>query len=237
MNRRSASNRSRHPTGDWPREGTKFDIEKSRSLDSDYDYYQYNDFDKSHSFDEDFADNASCSYLDNNRSYSIDQMHSKGKQKSHSLRIHESSRNPSSQRSQNVQSKHNQKYRSSQEQIQNPEQESIYRNSGRAVEKLQYQKNLREHSPSNANKLNAMHSSFGSNTSGYEYDDNRAAYSDDYELRDGSLNSELIKEAKLVSNFLYGSKAKADTLSNQRRIDTKSNSRKTVAPATGRYNL
>lgn len=227
---RSAGSRSRHATAEWPRDAAKADIEKSRSLDSDYDCYQCNDFDKSHSFDEDFADSAGCRHLDDSRSYSIDQMHSKGKQKSQSLRVHDSSR--AAPRGPNAPVK--QRYRIGHERT--PKPEPAYRNPARALDQPQYQKALRDHSPS---KLHAMHSSFGSNTSsGYEYDDGRAAYSDDYELRDGALNDELIKEAKLVSNFLYGGKAKADTLSNQRRADAKP-SRKGAAPAAaaGRYKL
>lgn len=236
-NRRNASGRQRRA----PDAARAADIEKSRSLESDYDCYQCPNFDKSHSFDEDFADSVSCSYLDDNRSYSIDQMHAKGRQKSHSLRVHDPSRAASAQRLQHPHAaKHSPGYRSSNER----NQESMPRTSGRHFDKSKCRNAIRDHSPSALSKVSAMHSSFGSNTSsGHEYDDSRAAYSDDYELRGTTVNDELIREAKLVSNFMYGSKAKADTLVNKRRIDSKSSARKNAASASataaaaGRYNL
>lgn len=73
--------------------------------------------------------------------------------------------------------------------------------------------------------------------------DAKNAYSDDarYDARVNAttMNDELIKEARLVSNFMYGNKTKADTYSNSRRsVDTKANvNRKNVAPNSGRYNI
>lgn len=56
------------------------DLEKSRSLDSEYEIYQSagNEFDKSRSFDEKYTDSSEqIKYLDDNRSYRVDQVYTK----------------------------------------------------------------------------------------------------------------------------------------------------------------
>lgn len=239
------------------KESRNADLEKSRSLDSEYDKYQYNvptDFDKSRSFDEDYGESNSAKYLDDSRSFSIDQVYSKNKQTppprqsspqnygsrlyDHEL-MYDTSRK-AMERSPLMDYKRQQKpknsIRNSRDRSPNINRDSMYRAISRNLDQSQAQQQLmRDNSPSNVSTLLVNHSAIGSSSSpGSDFNTNTV----EYDMRGNVMNDELIKEAKLVTEFLYGNKAKAEKYLNQRQRNSKSNRSHHVAeaPATsGRY--
>lgn len=240
------------------KENRNIDLEKSRSLDSEYERYQYSDFDKSRSFDEDYGEPNTNKYLEDNRSFSIDQVYSKGPRKVNSppnynsgggsnarLYDHEllyemarSQRSPIIDTYKRQQQKHGGSTRNSRKRSPNLNRDTTYRSMTRNMDPT---KVYRDPSPSNVSTIVVNHSttlgSSGGHTSpGSDYDGNAGDYDYDYEstIRGGNaINDELIKEAKLVTDFLYGNSNKADTyLNSQRRRDTKPSNR-THAPSSG----
>lgn len=240
------------------KENRNTDLEKSRSLDSEYERYQYSDFDKSRSFDEDYGEQISKKYLDENRSFSIDQVYSKGPRKTNgppnytntgggsNARLYDyelmyemgrSQRSPVIDNYKRQQQKHGGSTRNSRKRSPNLNRDTSYRSMTRDQSKI-----YREPSPSNVSTIVVNHSttlgSSGGHTSpGSDYDGNAGEYDYDYEscVRGNAINDELIKEAKLVTDFLYGNNIKsnkADTyLNSQRRRDTKPSNRSHVSSA------
>lgn len=243
------------------KENRNLDLEKSRSLDSEYERYQYSDFDKSRSFDEDYAEQYANKYLDGGRSFSIDQVHAKGQRKSNSppnynnsggggsnarLYDHElmyemarSQRSPVIDSYKRQQQKHAGSARNNRKRSPNLNRDPSYRSMTRNVDQA---KVFRDPSPSNVSTIVVNHStplgSSGGHTSpGSDYDGNAGEYDYDYDgsVRGNAINDELIKEAKLVTDFLYGNNNKtnkADTyLNSQRRRDTKPSNRSHASSA------
>lgn len=250
------------------KENRNIDLEKSRSLDSEYERYQYSDFDKSRSFDEDYGESSTKKYLEDNRSFSIDQVYSNGPRKAisppnyssggaNNARLYEhelmyemarSQRSPIIDTYKRQQQKHGGSTRNSRKRSPNLNRDaSSYRSMSRNMEpsKVMY----RDTSPSNistivVNHSTALGSSGGHTSPGSDYDGNVADYDCDYEYESGgrgnAINDELIKEAKLVTDFLYGSSNnnnksnKADSyLNSQRRRDTKPSNRSHGASSSG----
>lgn len=213
------------------------DLEKSRSLDSEYDSkYKYNtatDFDKSRSFDDDYAERSAATqqYLDDGRSFSNDQMYAKnaGKQNSpqtYGNRLYEHDMGRKTlERSPLLDYRRQQQQRQqsrNRDRSPNSSGDQMYRMS-RSYEQTANNPIRRDLSPSKIivnHTLMANHASPGS-----EYD---VEY-------DSRMNEELIKEAKIVTEFLYGNKAKAEAYMNQRRRDAKQMSQVAGTPSSGRY--
>lgn len=243
------------------KENRNIDLEKSRSLDSEYERYQYSDFDKSRSFDENYGD--SNKYLEDSRAFSIDQVYSKGPRKANSPPNHNNSggggsnarlydhelmyeiarsqRSPVIDNYKRQQQKHGGSARNNRKRSPNLNREPSYRAMTRNVDQS---KVYRDPSPSNVSTIVVNHSttlgSSGGHTSpGSDYDGNAGDYDYDYEssVRGNAINDELIKEAKLVTDFLYGTNNKsnkADTYLNsqRRRGDTKTSNRSHVPAGT-----
>lgn len=242
------------------KENRNADLEKSRSLDSEYERYQYSDFDKSRSFDEDYGEHNINKYSDDNRSFSIDQVYSKGQRKvndpsnyknsgggsnarlyDHELmyEMSRSQRSPVIDNYKRQQQKLGVNVRTSRKRSPNLNRESSYRTMTRNIDPS---KVYRDPSPSNVSTIVVNHSTTLGNSGGHtspgsDYDGNAGDYDYDYEssVRGNAINEELIKEAKLVTDFLYGNSNKsnkADTyLNSHRRRDTKPTSNRSHASA------
>lgn len=239
------------------KENRNADLEKSRSLDSEYERYQYSDFDKSRSFDEDYGEHRGPS---ENRSFSIDQVYLKGQRKvneppnynnsgggsnarlyDHELmyEMSRSQRSPVIDNYKRQQQKMGHSARTSRKRSPNLNRDASYRSTTRNMDPS---KGYRDPSPSNVSTIVVNHSttigSSGGHTSpGSDYDGNAGDYDYDYEcsVRGNAINEELIKEAKLVSDFLYGNSNrsnKADThLNSHRRRDAKPTSNRSHVSA------
>lgn len=241
------------------KESRNLDLEKSRSLDSECERYQYNDFDKSHSFDEDYAEQNARKYLDDNRSFSIEHVYARGQRKAASPTNHgsnsganarlydqemmyervRSQRSPVIDNYKRQQQKHSASVRNTRKRSPNLNRDGSYRAASRNMDQSRV---YREPSPSNVSTIVVNHSAplgGNSSSSGSEYDGNGVGigvgceYDYDYEsgnVRVNAINDELIKEAKMVTDFLYGNNSKsskADTYlpNSQRRRDAKQSSR------------
>lgn len=249
------------------KENRNIDLEKSRSLDSEYERYQYSDFDKSRSFDEDYGTKSANKYLEDNRSFSIDHVYSQGPRKVNSPpnynnssggggggtnarlydhdMLHEmvrSQRSPVIDNYRRQQQKHGGSTRNNRKRSPNLNRDASYRSMSRNMDQS---KVFRDPSPSNVSTIVVNHSttlgSSGGHTSpGSDYDGNAGEYDFDYESSvrgNAKINDELIKEAKMVTDFLYGNNhnksTKADTyLNSQRRRDTKPSNRSHASAGT-----
>lgn len=230
------------------------DLEKSRSLDSEYEKYQYNDFDKSRSFDEEYSDGT---YLDGNRAYNVDQTYTKTNKQmcqprqsspqNYGSRLYDHDmsydmarktleRSPLMDYKRQQQAKYSN--RSTRDRSPNIGRDAAYRSMAKSFDHGQSQQIIRDHSPSNMYGTKS-HSVMGNNSSPVsEYDVKACDYSTDYNVRSNIVNDELIKEAKLVTEFLYGNKGKAEAYLNQRRRDTSKSNRSHVTgtnASSGRY--
>lgn len=238
-------------------ENRNLDLEKSRSLDSEYERYPYSDFAKSRSFDED--EQNTKKYLEDNRSFSIDHVYSKGGNQNmvgqrkpnsppnynsnssnarlfdHELmyEIARSQRSPVIDNNYKLQQqKHGGSTRNSRKRSPNLNRDTSYRSMTRNLDQSKVYRDL---SPSNVSTIVVNHSAIGSSgghtSSGSDYDGIPNEYDYNYDsVRVKAINDELIKEAKLVTDFLYGNnKTKADTClnlnNNQRRRETKPSNR------------
>lgn len=241
------------------------DLEKSRSLDSEYDKYKYNpglDFDKSRSFDEDYAEKNDNSFINDALSFNIEQVYSKNKQpapnqnspQTYGSRLYDHElmydlARKSMDRSPILDFKRGHKHatgsssgsggggisRSKRERSPNINRE--YRMQNRS----------QDHSPVNVSTLMINHpTGLGSNSSvasEYEVGNAPTDFDVEFDVRSNTMNEELIKEAKLVTGFMYGNKTKNDAYANPRRRDTKSNrsnaaagmTTTTAATSSGRY--
>lgn len=239
------------------KESRNSDLEKSRSLDSEYDKYKYNpahDFDKSRSFDEDYAEKNDNNYITDPH-FNIDQVYSKNKQpapnqnspQTYGSRLYDHEMmydlaRKAMDRSPILDFKRGHKHGGSSssssrhKRERSPNINREYRNQNRS----------RDHSPQNVSTLMINHSTgLGSNSSvasEYEIGNASADFDVEYDKRSNTMNEELIKEAKLVTGFMYGNKTKNDSYVNPRRRDTKTNRSAatagmttTVATSSGRY--
>lgn len=247
-----SNNRQRVPAERYtvsPKDTRNIDLEKSRSLDSEYEKYKYNpsmDFDKSRSFDDDYTDRGSGNkYLDDNRSFSNDHVYAKStvagaKQTSpqvvYGSRLYDHEMmydlaRKAMERSPILEFRHQQQRQQNRARERSPNSggEQIYR-MNRSFEHKVSQQGRRDQSPS---KNAVGHGMLGSGSSpGSDYDGPVVDFDVEFDPR---MNEELIKEAKIVTEFLYGNKAKAETYLNQRRRDTKAMSQIAGTPSSGRY--
>lgn len=239
------NNRQYISTNDRYKDSRNSDLEKSRSLDSEYDKYKYNpglDFDKSRSFDENYADKNDSSYINDAHSFSIDQVYSKNKQlapnqnspQSYGSRLYDHElmydlARKAMDRSPILEFKRGHKHGTNSNSSRNKRERSPNINR-----EYRIQNRSRDHSPANVSTMMINHpTGMGSNSSvasEYEIGNASAEFDIEYDARSNTMNEELIKEAKLVTGFMYGNKTKNDSYVNQRRRDTKSNR---SAPAAG----
>ncbi|XP_031618634.1 uncharacterized protein LOC116337843 [Contarinia nasturtii] len=219
------------------------DLEKSRSLDSEYERFQGNsrtEFDKSRSFDENYSDQlAQSKYLDsyqNNMKQSIPMK--PGSPQNYGNRyyehdvIYDKSRKSLTRSplmaykhdGKNAHAKHQQiRGKRDDERSPNLNRESMYRSMTKSFDHLQsaipaqsIQQNassMRDHSPTKRVHSNHKNASFGS-----DYDLNASDFNVSYDIRGNGKND---KEAKLMSEYYFGNaKANAESYLNQRRRDT-----------------
>lgn len=251
-----ANTRQRQPVERYtapPKDTRNLDLEKSRSLDSDYEqfnkYSSNTDFDKSRSFDDDYNErgNGANKYLDDGRSFSNDQVYSKNpasnaKQtspQSYGSRLYDHEmmydmarkvmeRSPilEFRRQQQLQRQQNR----NRDRSPNSNSDQMYRMNRSFEQPPPSNQSRRDQSPS---KIVVNHALMGNHPSpGTEYDGPAVEYETDFDPR---MNEELIKEAKIVTEFLYGNKAKAEALLNQRRREAKPMSQIAGTPSSGRY--
>lgn len=248
-----ANARQRQPAERYaapPKDTRNLDLEKSRSLDSEYEQFtKYNpatDFDKSRSFDDDYNErgNGGNKYLDDGRSFSNDQVYAKNpapnKQTSpqtygsrlydHEMmydmarKVMERSPILEFRRQQQRQQQNRNRDRSP-----NSNGDQMYRMNRSFEQPPPQNQSRRDQSPS---KIVVNHALMAGHPSpGTEYD-GPPEYETDFDPR---MNEELIKEAKIVTEFLYGNKAKAEALLNQRRREAKPMSQIAGTPSSGRY--
>lgn len=235
-----------------PKDNRNLDLEKSRSLDSEYEKYnKYNpatDFDKSRSFDDDYAErgggggSGGKQYLDDGRSFSNEQVYAKNaastKQsspQSYGARLYDHEMmydmaRKAMERSPILEFRRQQRQQNrNRDRSPNNSADQLYR-MNRSFEQTAANQGRRDQSPSKIivnHTLMANHSSPGS-----EYDGPSVDYDVEFDPR---MNEELIKEAKIVTEFLYGNKAKAEAYLNQRRRDAKAMSQIAGTPSSGRY--
>lgn len=219
------------------------DLEKSRSLDSEYERYQGNsrtDFDKSRSFDENYSDQlAQSKYLDNyqnnmkqtmpikpdspqnypNRYYEHDVIYDKSRKS-----LTRSPLMSYKHDAKNVHAKH-QQVRGKRDDERSPnlnQRQTMYRSMTKSFDHLQSAiptqsiqnpPSMRDHSPTKRIHSNQQNASFGS-----DYDLNASDFNVSYDVRGNGKND---KDAKLMSEYYFGNaKANAESYLNQRRRDT-----------------
>lgn len=258
-NGRGSSARQRMPPERYTtpaKDSRNIDLEKSRSLDSEYDsQYKYiapTDFDKSRSFDDDYAERSGGNgsggnrHLTDERSFSNDQVYAKnpassGKQTSpqtYSSRHYDHEMLydlacKSMERSPLLEFRRLQQQQRQQNRVRDrspnrcgDQMYRLNRNSDQPVNNS----NRRDQSPS---KIVVNHTLMANDASyGSDYDGPAIEYDVEYDPR---MNEELIKEAKIVTEFLYGNKAKAEAYMNQRRRDAKQMSQIAGTLSSGRY--
>lgn len=221
--------------------------DKQHSFEAEYNKYQYNsklDFDKSRSFDDDYStdQNRASKFINENRSLSNDRVFSSN------------TSNPQSKSKSNpVQNYGTRLY----------DHEMMYDMARKVMDRSPIMEfNDRKRDPSRERSPNSSsehllshrnpknhknHFATASNSgdlSPNEYIRNRLSPGSeidvvqDYDLKYKSdvLDSELIKEAKLVTEFLYGNRTKAEILLNQRRKEQKQLSQRPgTMSSSGRY--
>ncbi|XP_055325277.1 uncharacterized protein LOC129579318 isoform X2 [Sitodiplosis mosellana] len=221
------------------------DLEKSRSLDSEYERYQGNsrtEFDKSRSFDENYSDQvAQSKYIDNypnnlkqaapvkpgspqnygNRYYDPEMIYDKSRK---SL-----TRSPLMAYKHEAKSTHPKHTLSSVrgkregERSPNLNREIMYRAAmtksfdhlQSAIPLSQQQLQTRDHSPTKR-----MHSNHKKASPGSDYDLNASDFNVSYDIRGNGKSDNMSKEAKLMSEYYFGNKANAESYLNQRRRET-----------------
>lgn len=216
------------------------DLEKSRSLDSEYERYQGNprtEFDKSRSFDENYSDQvAQSKYLDNypnnmkqsgpakpdspqnygNRYYDHEVVYDKSRKAL--------TRSPMMAYKHDVKSAHSKhpvRGKREGERSPNLNRDSVYRAMTKSFDHLQSAipsqtiQNVRDVSPTKRMQLTAKNASPGS-----DYDLNASDFNVSYDMRGNGKSDNMNKEAKLMSEYYFGNKTNADTYLNQRRRDT-----------------
>lgn len=220
------------------------DLEKSRSLDSEYERYQGNsrtEFDKSRSFDENYSDQVTqLKYLDNypnnikqlaapvkpgspqnygNRYYDHEMIYDKSRKALTRSPLmtykHEATKN--------IHPKHGSvRGKREGERSPNLNRESVYRAMTKSFDHLQsvipssQQIQNRDHSPTKR-----LHSNHKNALPGSDYDLNASDFNVSYDMRGNGKNGDnLSKEAKLMSEYYFGNKANAESYLNQRRRET-----------------
>lgn len=217
------------------------------SFEAEYNKYQYNsklDFDKSRSFDDDYGNDQirASKFINENRSLSNDRVFSSN-----------TSNAPAKTKPNMAQNYGARLY----------DHEMMYDVARKVMDRSPIMEfndrkrdpnRSRERSPNSSNEHLLSHRNsknhkdhFGANpgdVSPNEYIRNRLSPGSevdivhDYDMKYKSdvLDSELIKEAKLVTEFLYGNRTKAEILLNQRRKEQKQlNQRPGTMSSSGRY--
>lgn len=229
------------------------DLEKSRSLDSEYERYQGNsraEFDKSRSFDENYSDQlAQSKYLDKypndiiqqsipikldsppnyvNRYYDHEMIYDKTRKslvRSPLMNYKHESKN-SHPKHQHIHGK------CDDERSSNLNRDNVYRSMTKSFDHLQSAigsqpiqnlSSVRDHSPTKRIQLNPKNASLGS-----DYDLNASDFNVSYDIRGNGQND---KEAKLMSDYYFGGNTNAETYLNQRRRETT----KTSVTPSARY--
>lgn len=223
------------------------DLEKSRSLDSEYERYQGNsrtEFDKSRSFDENYSDQvAQSKYIDNYPNNLIKQSApvKPGSPQNYGNRyydhemIYDKSRK-SLTRSPLMTYKHEPKptahpkhasasVRGKREGERSPNlnRETMYRAAmAKSFDHLQSaipsaQQLLQSRDHSPTKRV---HSNPKNASPGSDYDLNASDFNVSYDIRGNGKSDNMSKEAKLMSEYYFGNKTNAESYLNQRRRDT-----------------
>lgn len=221
--------------------------DKQHSFEAEYNKYQYNsklDFDKSRSFDDDYSNNQNraSKFINENRSLSNDRVFSSN-----------TSNAPAKTKPNMAQNYGSRLY----------DHEMMYDMARKVMDRSPIMEfndrkrdpnHSRERSPNSSNEHLLAHRNskshkdhFAANAgdlSSNEYIRNRLSpgsevdvvHEYDMKYKSDVLDSELIKEAKLVTEFLYGNRTKAEILLNQRRKEQKQlNQRPGAMSSSGRY--
>lgn len=221
--------------------------DKQRSFEAEYNKCQYNsklDFDKSRSFDDDYSNDQirASKFINENRSLSNDRVFSSN-----------TTSNASAKTKSNAQNYGTRLY--DHEMMYDMQRKNLDRSPIMEFnDRRRDQRISRERSPNSSSEHLLSHRSskthkehFAGNQADLppnEYIRNRLSPGTevdivhDYDMKYKSdvLDSELIKEAKLVTEFLYGNRTKAETLLSQRRKEQKQlNQRPGTMSSSGRY--
>lgn len=232
------------------------DLEKSRSLDSEYERFQGNprtEFDKSRSFDENYSDQVTQSkYLDNYQNNMKQTAPMKpDSPKNYANRyydemIYDKSRKALTrsplmtykQEPKNPHPKHQIRSKREGERSPNLNRDNVYRSMTKSFDHLQsavgsqttQNPSLRDHSPTK--RLHLNHVAAKNASPGSDYDLNASDFNVSYDVRGNGKSDNISKEAKLMSEYYFGGKANAESYLNQRRRDT---STKASATQPARY--
>lgn len=248
------------------KDNRNLDLEKSRSLDNEYDskYNKYNpanDFDKSRSFDDDYAERAGKKYLDDGRSFSNDQVYAKGgggsgkqtsPQMAYGNRLYDHDAMMFDMARKSMERSPLLDYRRQQQQQRQQANRMRDRSpnssggggGGGSDQMYRMSRSYEQQTPANNNNNNHMNMNVNRRDQSpskiivnHTLMANHASPGSEYDVEyDPRMNEELIKEAKIVTEFLYGNKAKAEAYMNQRRRgDAKQLSQIAGTPSSGRY--
>ncbi len=244
------NNRYAQPQRDRPnKRSEQIPQDKQHSFEAEYNKYQYNpklDFDKSRSFDDDYSNDQvrASKFINENRSLSNDRVFSSNAPSA-----------PAKTKSSVAQNYGTRLY----------DHEMMYDMARKVMDRSPIMESYndrkrdpnrsREKSPNSSTEHLLSHRSSKSHKDHYggggggdlppnDYMRNRLSPGSevdivhDYDMKYKSdvLDSELIKEAKLVTEFLYGNRTKAEILLNQRRKEQKQlNQRPGTMSSSGRY--
>lgn len=236
------------------------DLEKSRSLDSEYERYQGNsrtEFDKSRSFDENYSDQVPQSkYLDYPNAIRQPVPTKLGSPQNYGNRFHDTeliydksrkslTRSPLMSHKHDPKASHakHQQIRGGKregERSPNLNRENVYRSMTKSFDHLQSAipmqqiqstsvQSIRDHSPTKRIHGNSHISALAKTTSpSSDYDLNASDFNVSYDIRSNGKSDILSKEAKLRSEYYFGSKANLESYLNQRRRET---AKASIAPS------